>query len=98
MKIVPKSLVVFEGTTNDGAVVSARGEVATDGSFELSTNNPKDGVPLGKYKVLVAPPPMVDAEAKAVIHFNPRFSDFSKSKLEFEVKSGENNFDIKLSK
>ena len=95
---IERSLVVFEGKASDGTAISTRGEVAKDGSFELSTDGPNDGVPIGKYRVLVAPPPMVDAEASTKSPFNSRFSDFDKSKLEFEVKAGSNNFDIKLKK
>src|SRR5262245_36789853 len=46
--------IVFEGEI-DGAPVSARGEVKPDGSYRMSTYRPGDGVPPGKYRVLINP-------------------------------------------
>lgn len=91
------SQVVFEGPAG-GKAVSARGDVQADGSFELSTLQPGDGVPIGKYRVQVNPPPLVDAEARNAAPFNAKFSDFSTSGLEFEVKAGGNDFSIQLTK
>src|SRR5438094_9903388 len=84
------SQVVFEGGP-EGRKVSARGDVQTDGSFELSTNKPGDGVPPGKYKVQVNPPPMINPEAAYVSPFNAKYSNFQTSRLEFEVKAGQRN-------
>src|SRR5687767_8844839 len=53
-KPVTKGMVVFEGKA-DGKVVSARGEIRPDGSYELSTEVPGDGVPPGHYRVLLNP-------------------------------------------
>ncbi len=92
------SQVVFEGGP-EGKKVSARGDVREDGSFELSTFKPGDGVPPGKYKVQVNPPPMVNAEAAYVSPFNSKYSNFETSGLEFEVKSGQRNeFPIQVTK
>src|SRR4051794_7456446 len=51
---VSKGLVVFEGTV-DGKPVMARGEVKADGHYQLSTTKPGDGIPPGKYRVLINP-------------------------------------------
>src|SRR5437764_1356216 len=92
------SQVVFEGGL-EGKKVSARGDVQSDGSFELSTYKPGDGVPPGKYKVQVNPPPMVNAEAAYVSPFNAKYSNFETSGLEFEVKSGQRSeFPIQVTK
>jgi hypothetical protein len=91
------SQVVFE-SQQDGKQISARGDVHEDGSYELSTFKPGDGVPLGKYRVQVNPPPVVNAEAAQRAPFHPKFSDFSTSGLEFEVKAGGNDFAIPLTK
>jgi hypothetical protein len=92
------SQVVFE-SDQDGKKISARGDVRDDGSYELSTFKPGDGVPPGKYNVQVNPPPMVNAEAPAASPFNARYSNFQTSSLEFEVKSGvKNEFPIHLTK
>ncbi len=92
------SQVVFE-TEAEGKRVSARGDVREDGSFELSTFQPGDGVPPGKYKVQVNPPPMVSAEGPYVVPFNNKFTSFQTSGLEFEVKPGvKNEFAIQVTK
>jgi len=96
-KPAANSQVVFEGPIG-GKVISARGDVQADGSFELSTVQPGDGAPVGKYRVQVNPPPVVDAEAAHRAPFNPKFSDFGTSGLEFEVKASGNDFAIQLSK
>ena len=92
------SQVVFE-SDKEGKKISARGDVHDDGSFELSTFKPGDGVPPGKYKVQVNPPPMVNAEGPYISPFNARYSNFNTSGLEFEVKSGvRNEFPIQVTK
>ena len=92
------SQVVFEGGP-EGKKVSARGDVRDDGSFELSTFRPGDGVPPGKYQVQVNPPPMVNAEAAYVSPFNAKYGNFQTSGLEFEVKAGQRNeFPIQVTK
>ena len=91
------SQVVFDGPIG-GKAISARGDVQADGSFELSTSRPGDGVPLGKYRVQVNPPPLVNAEATQRLPFNAKYTDFSTSGLEYEVKPGSNEFSIQLTK
>ena len=91
------SQVVFE-SEQGGRPVSARGDVHEDGSYELSTFKPGDGVPPGKYRVQVNPPPVMNAEAAQRPPFNAKYSDYSKSGLEFEVKAGGNDFAIQLTK
>jgi hypothetical protein len=91
------SQVVFEGE-QEGNVVSARGDVQADGTFQMSTHQPGDGVPVGKYRVQVNPPPMVDAEARSVAPFNPKYSSFDTSGLQFEVKPGAGELSIQLTK
>jgi hypothetical protein len=92
------SQVVFE-SEQEGKKISARGDVRQDGSYELSTFKPGDGVPPGKYKVQVNPPPMVNAEGPNTSPFNAKFSNFQTSGLEFEVKVGHRNeFPIQVTK
>ena len=92
------SQVVFE-SEQEGKKMSARGDVREDGSYELSTFKPGDGVPPGKYKVQVNPPAMVNAEAAYVSPFNAKYSSFQTSGLEFEVKAGQKNeFPIQVTK
>lgn len=92
------SQVVFE-SDQEGKKISARGDVLDDGSYQLSTFKPGDGVPPGKYKVQVNPPPMVNAEGPYSAPFNAKYSSFQSSGLEFEVKSGATNeFPIQVTK
>src|SRR5262245_59531188 len=92
------SQVVFESEQKE-IKVSARGDVREDGSYEMSTIKPGDGVPPGKYKVQVNPPPMVNAEGPYTSPFNAKYSNFGTSGLEFEVKSGaRNEFPIQVTK
>jgi hypothetical protein len=91
------SQVVFDGPIG-GKAISARGDVQADGSFELATSQPGDGVPPGRYRVQINPPPLVNAEAAQRLPFNSKYTDFSTSGLEFEVKAGSNDFPIQLTK
>ena len=99
-KPLTEGTVVFESKSADRPV-SARGEIQADGSYQLSTRKPGDGVPAGKYRALVAPkrdPNAVDRPAKAS-PIDPRFTEFSKSGLEFEVTAaGPNDFAIAVTK
>lgn len=83
---------------------AARGEVQSDGSFELTTFSPGDGAVLGRHQVLVVlptqggrpgfklptPPPPIA----------PRFSNFETSGLEFTVTETpeKNRFEIVVAK
>src|SRR5437899_2247879 len=49
-----KGLVVFE-STQEKSPITARGDIQADGSYQLSTAKPGDGVPTGKYRALVSP-------------------------------------------
>jgi hypothetical protein len=84
------SMVVFE-SQSDGPDVTARGDVKDDGTFIMSTQKPGDGVPPGKYRVAVMPPPMVNAEAAYSSPFHPKYSSFDTSGLQFEVQRGRPN-------
>jgi hypothetical protein len=92
---VTEGTVVFE-SKDGGKPVTARGAIGTDGSYTLGTLKPGDGVPAGWYKVLVAPktdPNAVDRPSKPPA-VDPRYSEFSTSGLECEVKPGVNDYPI----
>jgi hypothetical protein len=94
-----KGLVVFESTEGEPPL-TARGDVQADGSYELSTHKPGDGVPPGKYRVLVSPRDHDNIDGlegpRRPPAFDKRYADFSTSGLEFEVKAGANEFPIRL--
>src|SRR5262245_4042273 len=91
-------LVVFEQQQEGESPVMARGDIHTDGSYKLSTFRPGDGVPAGKYRVLISPKTDlndVDGPRKPS-PFDPRYMAFDTSGLEFEVQAGENEFPIRV--
>jgi hypothetical protein len=94
---VSSGMVVFE--SKDAAkAITARGDIQPDGNYQLSTARPGDGVPPGVYRVLVAPPPQNPDQPPIKEVFDSRYSAFATSGLEFEVKSGSNEYPIRLRK
>jgi hypothetical protein len=94
---VTEGLVVFE-SDGAGKPVTARGDIRPDGRYELSTFRPGDGVPPGKYHVLVAPrsdPNAVDRAPKPP-PFDPRYASFQTSGLEVEVAGGTADYPIQV--
>jgi hypothetical protein len=93
---VADGMVVFE--SKEGTPLTARGQITPGGRFELATHAPGDGVPPGVYRALVAPktdPNAVD-KRPATPPFDLSFAEFDTSGLEFEVKSGRNEFAIRV--
>jgi hypothetical protein len=91
-----KGLVVFE-RIDGGPAITARGQVGPDGRYELSTDKPDDGVPPGRYKVLINAMDLSDVpDEKKHLPFDVRYTKFETSGLECEVKAGGTDFPIKL--
>lgn len=91
-----KGLVVFE-RRDGGPPITARGEIQPDGRYEISTDKPSDGVPLGRYKVLVNPLDLSDVpDEQKLLPFDVKYTKFATSGLECEVKAGGTEFPIKL--
>jgi hypothetical protein len=91
-----KGLVIFE-RIEGGPPLTARGNVKADGKFELSTSNPGDGVPLGRYKMVINPLDASDAPDEAkTLPFNVKYVNLATTDLQFEVKAQPNDFPIKL--
>jgi hypothetical protein len=92
--------VVFE-KTEDGATHSADGPVQSDGTFELRTARPGDGVPAGKYRVLVKAKelPLNEAQKrKTPPAIHPKYERFDTSGLERVVEARENFFEITVTR
>jgi len=53
-RLVTRGVVLFEGASG-GALVAARGTITPNGTYEMSTYKPGDGVPPGKYRVQINP-------------------------------------------
>lgn len=92
---VPRGTVEFE-TMNGKLPITASGEIAPDGTFQLGTFAVDDGAIAGTHRVAVIanyeigtgierpgllPPPVL----------NPKFSEFSTSGLEYTIKPSMNN-------
>lgn len=91
-----RGLIVFEGTV-DGKPVMARGEVKADGQYQLSTTKPGDGIPPGKYRVLINPLDSSDIpDEQKNIPFDFKYMRYETSGLEREVKPGTNDISFTL--
>jgi hypothetical protein len=94
-----QGMVVFESTSQERPVM-ARGEIQADGRYELSTTQPGDGLPAGKYRVLVAPktdPTAVDKRPTEP-PFDPKFTEFATSELVCEVQEQANEYAITVTR
>jgi hypothetical protein len=93
-----KGMVIFEGTI-EGKTVMARGALQADGSYQLSTNKPEDGVPPGRYRVLINPMDLSEVpDEKKNLPFDIKYLKFDTSGLEYEVKAGANEIPIQLTR
>jgi hypothetical protein len=95
---VTKGMIIcerFEG----GPAVSAQGAIQPDGTFRLGTTKPGDGLPVGKYRVLINAMDLSDLpDDKKDIPFDSKYLSFQSSGLELEVKNGEVDYPIRLAK
>lgn len=90
--------VVVEKTEGDPPP-SADGPVQEDGTFEMRTARPGDGVPLGKYRVLVkAKERPLNEFQKAPPLIDRKFERFETSGLELVVEAKTNIVEFKVSK
>jgi hypothetical protein len=93
--------VGFESLVND---VNARGDIAADGTFSLSSLKKDDGLPPGKYQVVVAPPePFYDEQAPAQPAIGRRmlpmkYQSYQTSGLESTVEAKENDITLTIDK
>jgi hypothetical protein len=83
-------LVIFEplGEPDLELKVSARGHIQKDGSFRMSTYSEYDGVPEGRYRVLITPLIGVPGASGTPIHVKYRRPETSP--LEYTVVPGKN--------
>src|SRR5262245_14330401 len=93
---LPGGLVVLSPLDSDNHT-GAQGYIQPDGTFELGTESPGDGVFPGRYQVLVKPPAQGKGEddpQSSLPMIDPRFTRFETSGLEIEVKPSRNDFPI----
>jgi len=91
-----KGLVIFE-RFDGGPPLTARGNIQADGRYELSTERPGDGAPVGRYKVVINPLDTSDVpDEQKVLPFDGKYLNLATSGLEYEVKAEANEHPIKL--
>jgi len=76
--------------------ISARGDIAEDGTFTIGTHEPGDGAPAGKYKVYVKPAGPKDSSMKREIVIDPKFESDATSGLEVTINAGPNEVPIEV--
>src|SRR5690242_12070160 len=95
---VTKGMIVcerFEG----GDPVTAQGSIQPDGTYRLGTTKPGDGLPPGKYRVLINPMDLSDVpDDQKDLPFDAKYLSFKTSGLELEVARGDNDHPIRLAK
>ncbi|WP_254053627.1 hypothetical protein [Singulisphaera sp. GP187] len=99
-KPVPKGTITFASLAPEGR--NATGQLDSDGSYTLQTENPRDGALLGEYNV------MIYAHDEVILDYIPRkpippkilsptkYEKPETSGLKATVKSGSNTFDFDL--
>src|SRR5438128_547997 len=86
-----KGVVVFEAEKG-GPAVTARGDIKTDGIYQMGTFRPGDGAPAGKYRVLVNPIDLSDTpDEEKKLPFDAKYLKFETSGLTYEVKPTDEN-------
>ncbi|MBO0699734.1 MAG: carboxypeptidase regulatory-like domain-containing protein [Zavarzinella sp.] len=94
---VTRGLVIFE-RVEGGPAITARGDIQSDGRYQLSTETPGDGVPAGRYRVSINPLDTSDVpDERKVLPFDVKYLNQKTSGLEFEVKPGATEYSIRLS-
>src|SRR5262245_37096766 len=96
---VEEGIVV--GETWEGAPkVMAQGKIQRDGSFQWGTAKPADGAPPGKYRVVVLPRALGDAETAQGMQpaVDAKYTKHETSGITIEVKEGNNELPITVTK
>jgi hypothetical protein len=96
---VTEGIVIGEKVEGDRRV-KAQGSVQSDGTFSWGTLSPGDGAEPGKYRVVVVPRAVGEKEASRGVlpAVDRKFSNPQTSGIEFEVKPGNNELDITVTK
>lgn len=86
---VPGGTVIAEGTV-EGKLVGIQGNIEPDGSFTLGGERPNDGAMPGKYRAMIMPVALGDAELAAgkTPAVSGKYSKMDSAGIEFEVAQG----------
>ena len=86
-------LVSFESVADQS---NASGEIRANGSYRLMSTTGVDGVPAGKYRVLVMPPEPRDPDHPPPSELPDRYRSYERSGIEVMVEEKPNSIPIKL--
>ena len=89
------------GETGEGkAKVMAQGNIQPDGSFQWGTAKPGDGAAPGKYRVVVLPRALGDAETAQGMQpaVDAKYTKYDTSGITIDVKEGKNELPITVTK
>lgn len=96
--VLARGLVLFE-PVDANVKVSVRGEIQPDGSFQMSTYHPGDGVIPGKYRVMLTPPSFRGRrDDPRPVLLDDRFQDFETSGLKITVEGPITDYVITVDK
>ena len=93
-----KGTIEFESLDRE-IPLTARSEIAEDGTFELGTFSMDDGAVEGRHRVVVVSNHEIGTGAERPGELeppklHPRFADYKTSCLEFAVQPGKNDFTV----
>ncbi|HJZ94595.1 MAG TPA: hypothetical protein VKE40_27260 [Gemmataceae bacterium] len=95
---VDRGMVIFE-RVEGGEPVTAQGGIQPDGTYQLGTTKPGDGVPPGKYKVLLNSMDLSDLpDDQKDLAYDAKYLNIKTSGLEFEVRRSDNDIPIRLTR
>ena len=91
-------MVIFQKSEGESEL-SVDSPIQEDGTFELRTLKPGDGVPPGTYRVLIRPRLRTKKEMLTIPPFiDPKYERFATSGIVLTVEAKENYFEIKVTK
>lgn len=92
---VTGGMVIFEPL---GQKVSARGEIQSNGTFQLGTRTNNDGAMEGEYKVLISPPPVLEEGKRVRSPIAAKYQSLESTPLKFAVSRdrNKNKFNIEI--
>ncbi|MDA0283960.1 MAG: hypothetical protein O3B13_15505 [Planctomycetota bacterium] len=106
MVVYPDGKPLTKGTVEFEALdlkrpITASGEIAADGTFQLGTFEANDGAIAGSHRVAVIADPEIGTGAERPellppLVLDPRFSEFKTAGLEFTIKPGINNLLVEV--
>jgi hypothetical protein len=96
---LPNGQPLAGGTVSMEAVdqtVSGMAQTDAQGRFAMSTLEVGDGLPPGNYRALVQPPGSLDPDQPAPMPFNPKYTRYETSGLEFTIEGSVDDLKIQL--